>query len=305
MKWFEYNNFAIIGGTGTLGQALTSEILKSKPEAKILILSRDEQKQALMKRKFPTCRFKIADVRDSSSISPHIYKTDVVFHVAAMKHVDVVEENITQSIQTNVHGTTGTAGACVNNGVKHMVFSSTDKAVDPINVYGYTKALSEKILFQYNTMKYPTKFSVYRWGNVLGSQGSVIPYFIKTLLTEAKANLTHPDMTRYWIPIDWAVGYMLFTFPDAKPFQAMIPPTMKSAKVIDVIDTLAEMLGVRVYDVHISGIRPGEKIHEAMYSSFDPNSPLKGITSENAERYSKDELKALLLPFVERANEFI
>jgi FlaA1/EpsC-like NDP-sugar epimerase len=206
----------ILGGTGTLGQALVAQLLDTSPNCDITIVSRDEHKQAAMKKRYPQCRFVVGDIRDAGSVRQTFTGRDVVFHVAALKHVDILEACPMESIKTNVLATEQMARLAISQKVPRFVFSSTDKAVDPINTYGYSKALSEKLLWNFNREQSGTQFSVYRWGNVLGSQGSAIPFFIDTLIKESKVYLTDLEMTRYWIPIEWAVRYMLRTFPDAK-----------------------------------------------------------------------------------------
>lgn len=286
----------VIGGTGSLGRALLRMISDSLPLTKITVVSRDEHKQADLKRLFPKVDFHIADIRDQASLIPHVSGRDAVFHVAAMKHVDIIERNPAESIKTNIIGTMNVAHACEAGGVKFCIYSSTDKAVDPINTYGYCKALGEKYLFERNRAGSKTKFSVYRWGNVLGSNGSAIPFFIKTLKEEGRAYVTHQDMTRFWIPIDWAVLYMLRTFADASTTEAMIPPNLKAAPILNVIDTLADMLGIDHVELKFIGLRPGEKIHEAMFSQHSANF----LTSDRAPRFSDLELRGLLEPFIER-----
>lgn len=288
------NRITVLGGTGSLGQALIPELLIKFPNVELTIVSRDEHKQALMKRKFPALRYQIADIRDRSSIHSHISGRDVVFHVAALKHVDILESNPVESIKTNILATEILASLAVASGVSHFIFSSTDKAVDPINTYGYCKAVSEKILFDYNTKQNVTKFGVYRWGNVLGSQGSAIPFFAHTLKTEGRAYLTHRDMTRFWIPLEHAIRYMLRSFDFAKPDLAMVPPNMKAARVEDVIKCVAYLLAIPFPEIIETGRRPGEKIHEAMYSMHSADY----LTSQTSEQYSFDELVDLLLPVV-------
>jgi UDP-N-acetylglucosamine 4,6-dehydratase len=289
----------ILGGTGSLGKAITRSLQNAEPSSEITIVSRDEHKHAAMKREFPRCKFAIGDIRDISSIYPHIRGRDTVFHVAALKHVDLMEDAPLECIKTNVWGTENVANAAINCGVKHVIFSSTDKAVDPINTYGYSKALSEKLLYKFNREQTGTKFSVYRWGNVLGSNGSAVPYFAETLLKQSRAYITHPEMTRFWLPLEWAVHYMLRTYQDAYIDRAMIPPNMKAAYVKDVIEVVAEVLGVQIYTLTETGIRPGEKLHEVMTSMHGEFN----FSSDTAEKYSRQELRDLLSPIILQAVE--
>lgn len=284
----------ILGGTGTLGQALAARILEEVPRAQITIFSRDEHKQALMKRKFPKCSYVLGDIRDENSYHGLLVGRDIVFHVAALKHVDLLESAPMESIKTNVLATDSLARSAVEARVPHFVFSSTDKAVDPINTYGYSKALSEKILFHHNDFYNSTRFSVYRWGNVLGSQGSVIPYFVQTLLTEKKAYVTHEEMSRFWIPIEWAVDFMLQTYTTAHIDRAMVPRNMKTAKVTEIISAIATILDVKDYSLETIGFRKGEKMHEVMHSQHSSDF----LSSETHDRYELKELIEMLHPLV-------
>lgn len=290
-------NVLILGGTGTLGRALVEKIVLCYPETNITVLSRDEHKQAEMRRSWPRVRFVLGDIRDPSSLDRHFIGQHVVFHVAALKHVDILEENVGQCIETNVQGTINAAELASVCGVEHFIFSSTDKAIEPLNAYGMSKALAEKFLFSMNyepTNK--TKFSVYRWGNVLGSQGSVIPIFAKTLKATKTAYVTDERMTRFWLPIEWAVIYMLKSFEHAHTDQAMICPNMKSATIGDIISATAEVVGVREYTMKTIGLRPGEKIHENMI-------PMEfgGMTSDAAEKYTHAQLVEMIRPIVGEA----
>ncbi len=292
------SNVLILGGTGTLGRALVRTLSHEYPGINISVLSRDEHKQAHMRREFPKVRFIIGDIRDLDQ--RHFVKQDIVFHVAALKHVDGCEANVGECIKTNVLGTMNAADAAIAAGVRHFIFSSTDKAVDPINTYGYSKALSEKVLISYNKLNLGTKFSIYRWGNVLGSQGSVIPIFAETLRKERAAYITHQSMTRYWLPIDWAVRFMLRTFPDARTDRAMICPNMKSASVLNIVKAVASIVGVPQYRVAPTGVRPGEKIHEVMESQHAPTVTVP--SSDAADEYTEEELIEMLKPILQGAS---
>lgn len=284
----------ILGGTGSLGKALAPEIHHRWPNAEITIVSRDEHKHAAMKRTHPYCKFSVGDIRDSGQLRRHFEGRDIVFHVAALKHVDILENCPMESIKTNVLATEGLAALAERCQVPNFVFSSTDKAIDPINTYGYSKALSEKLLFDMNSKQKTTRFSVYRWGNVVGSQGSAIPYFAQTLQNEGRAYITDKEMTRFWITIEDAVRYMLRTFHEANTQSAMVPPIMKAAPVWRVIATIAEILDVKGYQLIETGMRPGEKIHEAMYSQHSR----QYVTSQTAQQYTTGELFDLLIPIV-------
>lgn len=278
----------IIGGTGTLGRELAKQLLWADHEAKITIFSRDELKQQEMRSAFPSLRFVIGDVRDREAVDRVVAGADTVFHVAALKHVDVCERNVQEAVKTNVIGTFNVADASVAAGVRHVVFSSTDKGVLPINAYGHTKALGERYLMQLNDAQETTKFSVFRWGNVIGSRGSVIHSFRQSLADAKTICLTHPDMTRFWIHIEDAVGFMLATYEKA-PLDRVMIPEMKASKVSRLAGAIAKASGVPKYKVDIVGIRPGEKIHEQLESNHD-----YCLRSDTAPQYSDDELFAMV-----------
>lgn len=281
----------VIGGTGSLG----TELLRQLSDHEVTSLSRDEQKQQAMKKIFPSVKFVLGDVRDKDSLSRHFIGKDVVFHVAALKHVDHIEENPIESVKTNILGSINVAEMAINHQVPNCIFSSTDKAVDAINVYGNCKAIAEKIFFDYNSTQDTTKFAVYRWGNVAASNGSAIPYFIDCLRSGRPVPVTDTKMTRFWITIQEAVKFMLGSYTDKlTQSMVMIPPLMKSAKVTDVIHCLADLLNVDCYDIKPIGIRRGEKMHECLSSMHSE----MHISSDNWVEYSKDELRQFLRPLV-------
>jgi UDP-N-acetylglucosamine 4,6-dehydratase len=272
----------IIGGTGTLGTCLTEKLLEAKHD--IVVFSRDELKQQEMKKRFPDVRYVLGDIRDKRSLVPVLQGADTVFHVAALKHVDVLEDNPTEAIKTNVLGTINVAEAAIESRVKHVVFSSTDKAVLPINVYGMTKAISERYLLSQNQKQALTKFAVYRWANVLGSRGSVVHFFAKTLKEQGAVNVTDSRMTRFWIHIEDAVEYMLSTYKKASTVEPMIPE-MKSASVMRLANAIAKSMGKERFTINFVGTRPGEKLHECILSSHD-----YCLRSDTADQYTDAEL---------------
>lgn len=280
-------SIVIVGGTGTLGKELAKQILWADPEAKITIFSRDELKQQEMRQTFPSLRYVIGDIRDRSSLDPVFQGVETVFLVAALKHVDVLENNPVEGIKTNILGTINVAEAAIAAGVKHVVFSSTDKAVLPINTYGHTKAIAERYLLGLNRFQAGTKFAVYRWANVLGSRGSVIHKFLGTLTESKTICITHPDMTRFWIHIEDAVGFMLCY--EMAPKDKVMIPQMKASKVLRLAEAVAKAKGVKKYRVEVIGIRAGEKIHEQLESNHD-----FCIRSDTAPQYSDEELLAMV-----------
>ncbi len=287
--------YLIIGGTGTLGRSMTKALLE-KSDARVRILSRDEQKQKQMQKEFNNDKrltFIIGDIRDRDSTFRNLAHCDVVFHFAALKHVDSMEENPEECIKTNVMGTINVADAAQSCKVKHVVFSSTDKAVDPINTYGYCKAISEKILFRRNELQDKTKFSVFRWGNVCASNGSVIPHFVDCMKNDIPVGITDERMTRFLIKIEDAVDFMLKNYVKAPLDEACIPP-MKSAPILLVVEALSDLLKKDKITWQNIGIRRGEKIHEAMQSIHSDNP----LTSDTSSKFTKRELKQLLRDFI-------
>lgn len=274
----------IIGGTGTLGQAL----LKRLDPARIVVMSRDELKQQQLKKSFPEVKTVLGDIRDRFAFGC-MEGMKTVYHVAALKHVDVLESNPSEAYQTNTVGTMNAAKAAQHYDVRVFNFTSTDKACLPVNAYGYSKAMAERFLLNENEAKpSSTKFKVFRWGNILGSRGSAIPYFAKSLREEKKVYLTDEKMTRFWMLIEDAVKFMT----DQLSYHSLSEvnyPSMKSATVLSVIRAVAEVLSIDKFETVRIGLRPGEKIHESMFFS-----PLKHINSETAERYSHQELVKLV-----------
>lgn len=281
--------YLIVGGTGTLGRALIRELLE-KPDSEIRCVSRCELKQKELKDEFKSSRLTcyLGDVKDISSLHRPMAGVDVVFHVAALKHVDTGEYNPEETIKTNVLGTINVADACEQAGVKYCVFSSTDKAVEPINLYGMTKAISEKVLLRRNRVQTKTQYAVYRWGNVTGSRGSAIPIFLQAIRSNKPIPITDFEMTRFWIRIEDAVSFMLKTYQTSDGLAVMIPP-IKAASVTTVVEVLAKLDGKNAVEFEKVGLRPGEKIHEALESGF---------YSDIAPQYTHDELELLLKDFV-------
>ncbi len=287
----------ILGGTGTLGQEIAHQLLNQGAEVKIY--SRDELKQKEMQRSFgfnPKLIFRLGDVRDEVSLRRVMYGADTVFHVAALKHVDSIEENPEESVKTNILGTIKVADSAETMGISHVIFSSTDKAVDPINVYGQSKAISERILLRRNDLQSFTKYSVYRWGNVVGSRGSVIPQFFAALKAGEQIKVTDKEMTRFWINIADAVGFMLSTYERCPRNQVCLPP-IKAASLVRVIKSLAKIGGVENYKLDVVGLRLGEKLHEVLVSQHSGFS----MESSTYDQYTDSELEALLIKALEAA----
>ena len=261
----------ITGGTGSLGKAITKYLCDKHSDIKRLVIySRDEQKQFQMSHDYPNDKFKfmryfIGDVRDLTRLRRAFEGVDYVIHAAAMKHVHIAEYNPTECISTNVNGAKNVIQASLDTKVSKVVALSTDKACAPVNLYGATKLTSDKLFVAANniTGENPIKFSVVRYGNVMGSNGSVIPYFQKMKKMKGELPITHPEMTRFNIPIQGGVDMIFHALNNAYGGEIFIPK-IPSYKILDV----AEAIGPNCKKTVI-GIRPGEKIHEEMITSSD------------------------------------
>jgi UDP-N-acetylglucosamine 4,6-dehydratase/5-epimerase len=260
----------ITGGTGSLGKALTCHIFKTYPDVKrLVIFSRDEQKQYQMgleypADKYPQIRFFIGDVRDYDRVKRAMKSIDYVIHAAAMKHVPIAEYNPSECVKTNITGAENVINACLETGVTRVVALSTDKAAAPVNLYGATKLASDKLFVAANNIRgwNDIVFSVVRYGNVMGSNGSVIPFFLKMKNTGVLP-ITEPTMTRFNISLQGGVDMVMHALEHAWGGEIFVPK-IPSYKIMDV----AEAIGPEC-EKKITGIRPGEKIHEEMITDSD------------------------------------
>ena len=271
MLYLKGKSILITGGTGSLGKALTSHILNKYPEVRRLIIySRDEQKQFQMAQeysaeKYPQIRYFIGDVRDRERLIRAFQDVDYVIHAAAMKHVHIAEYNPDECIKTNIGGAENVVDACFKTKVERVVALSTDKACAPINLYGATKLTSDKLFIAANNIKgeNPIRFSVVRYGNVMGSNGSVIPFFINKKKTENILPITDPNMTRFNISLQGGVDMVMHALEHAWGGELFVPK-IPSYKIMDVANAIGPDCKMPVV-----GIRPGEKVHEEMITSSD------------------------------------
>ena len=295
---FNNQTIFISGGTGSFGNQFVKKLIQSYRPKKIIIYSRDEYKQFLMQEQFPVSkypffRFFLGDVRDLERLKTAMNGVDYVIHAAALKQVPAAEYNPIEFVKTNIYGAENIIQASINQKVKKIIALSTDKAANPINLYGATKLASDKIITAANNIvgSQKTIFSVVRYGNVVGSRGSVVPYF-KELIDNKKNYLpiTHEDMTRFWITLDQAVDFVLMSFKRMIGGEIFVPK-IPSIKIVDLAKAMAPNLKTKIV-----GIRPGEKIHELMcpneyhHLTLEFKNHFKIIPSPNNDDKKKDFL---------------
>lgn len=254
----------VTGGTGSFGKRFVEHLLRDHEPAAVRIYSRDELKQHEMRQAVPDerLRFLIGDVRDLSRLRMALRGVDVIVHAAALKQVPACEYNPFEAVQTNIVGAENVVTAAIEHGIPRTVSLSTDKAVNPVNLYGATKLSAEKIVTQGNVYAGDSnvRFSTVRYGNVVGSRGSVIPLF-KRQATEGKLTITDTEMTRFWITLDEAVDFVIASLERMQGGEVFVP-RIPSMSVMDLAEALAP--GV---EQEIIGVRPGEKVHEILLTS--------------------------------------
>lgn len=260
----------ITGGTGSFGKKFILNAFEKYEPEKIIVYSRDEYKQFLMQKQFEEykdrLRFFIGDVRDKERLYRAFYDVDIVIHAAAMKQIPAAEYNPIEAIKTNIHGAENIINAAIDNNVKKIIALSTDKAVNPVNLYGATKLVSDKLFISGNAYvgEIDTCFSVVRYGNVSGSRGSVIPFFQSLIDNgENKIPITDPNMTRFWITLDESVDLVMRAISEANGGELFVRKC-PSFKVTDLAEAMVPDLKQEVV-----GIRPGEKLHEVMVTVED------------------------------------
>ena len=322
---FDGKNVLITGGTGSLGKALTKRLINTKAE-RIRIFSRDEEKQRQMQEELvdDRLRFLIGDIRERDRLSRALEGIHIVIHAAALKQVPAVEYNPFEAVKTNVYGTQNLINACLDTNVELALAVSTDKAVNPFNTYGATKLLMERLFVDANVLKgwRKIKFTCVRYGNVLGSRGSVLPTFVRQIKLGKKITLTDPSMTRFNMTMDEALDFIFRSLKNAKGGEVFVPK-LKAYRLGEMKDAIVELLDKKV-ETKVISVRPGEKYHECLISSDEirnsyenqddylifekktehycyPNEQgikktnLKGeYSSNNVELLSKDELKNIL-----------
>ena len=264
----------ITGGTGSFGTQYVRTILKNYRPRKLIIYSRDELKQFEMQHDFPqSCmRFFLGDVRDSERLIQATNGVDYVIHAAALKQVPAAEYNPMECIKTNIHGAQNVIQAALANNVEKVIALSTDKAANPINLYGATKLVSDKLFVAANNVAggHRTRFAAVRYGNVVGSRGSVVPFFKKQIADGCDfLPITDASMTRFWITLQQGVDFVLKNFARMQGGEIFVPK-IPSVKVVDLATAMAPRVPQRII-----GIRPGEKLHEVMCPADDSHLTLQ------------------------------
>jgi UDP-N-acetylglucosamine 4,6-dehydratase len=271
---FNGKSILITGGTGSFGRQYVSTILSRFTPRRVIVYSRDELKQYEMQQEFgnPSMRYFIGDVRDGPRLTQAMHDVDIVIHAAALKQVPAAEYNPMECIKTNIHGAENVIHSALQNDVDRVIALSTDKAANPINLYGATKLASDKLFVAANNMAggHPTRFSVVRYGNVVGSRGSVVPFF-KRLVQEGAKDLPITDsaMTRFWITLQQGVDFVIANLERMHGGEIFVP-RIPSVRIIDVAKALAPSLPTRIV-----GVRPGEKLHEIMCPGDDSHLTLE------------------------------
>jgi UDP-N-acetylglucosamine 4,6-dehydratase/5-epimerase len=276
-----YNDKSILitGGTGFFGRQAVKTLLTRYQPRRLVVYSRDEFKQYEMAREFDaSCmRYFIGDVRDRDRLVLAMFDIQIVIHAAALKHVDIAEYNPMECVKTNIHGTENVINAALENEVERVIALSTDKAVNPINLYGATKLAADKLIVAANNFagRHRTRFSVARYGNVVGSRGSVVPLFRKLIAGGAASlPITDPRMTRFWITPEEGVNFVLRSFTRMHGGEIFVPK-IPSIRIVDLATAMAPQL-----PQNITGIRPGEKLHEVLCPSDDAH-----LTLEFSDHY--------------------
>ena len=265
---FNGTRIFVSGATGSWGQTLITMLLKKYNVKEIICFSRGELQQVLMKRRFndPRLKFVIGDVRDYDAVKLATRNVDYIFHLAALKHVPVCEENVQETIKTNIDGTTNIVNAAIENRVRKVIDVSSDKAVEPINLYGMTKAVGEKIIVQANDLTDYSKFVCIRGGNVMGSSGSVIPFFIEQIKSGGPITLTDHDMTRFFLTLEEAIQLLFKASIDSIGGETFVM-NMPACYIKDLAQVLMDVYGQ--VEIKETGMRPGEKLDEMLISHHE------------------------------------
>ncbi len=265
---FKDRRILVTGGTGSWGYELIRQLLPMDP-AEVIVFSRNESSQVAMTRAFedPRLTFRIGDVRDREALSKACKGVDILFHLAALKHVPVCEDQPYEALKTNVIGTQNVIEAAIENKIERVINISTDKAANPSNFYGMTKAIGEKLIVYANLLDSETKFVCVRGGNVLGTNGSVVHLFMNQIKHKQQIGLTDRQMTRFFMTLEDAIR-LLFKATAQSIGGEIFVMTMPTCRIVDLAEVLMDALGRKVEMVE-TGIRPGEKIHEILLTEYE------------------------------------
>ncbi|WP_010529272.1 polysaccharide biosynthesis protein [Lentibacillus jeotgali] len=283
---FQNKTILITGGTGSWGHELVKKLLPFQPK-EIRIFSRNEFAQVKMKRAFlddSYIKFVIGDVRDFEAVNEAAMNVDYIFHLSALKHVPICEDQPSEALKTNVYGTENIIKASLNQNVKKVIDVSTDKAVEPINFYGLTKAIGEKLIIQANQLSNHTRFVCIRGGNVIGTNGSVIPFFKEQMTSHHTVPLTSKEMTRFFLTVSQAIDLLLYASEQAIGGEIFVMK-MKACRIVDLVEVLERHFATKDVAINEFGIRPGEKLHEVLVSN-----------AESRNTYKFDENYYVILP---------
>ncbi len=322
---FNNKKVLITGGTGSWANELVKQLLESYSPTEIRLYSRGEQKQVEMKHRFggnPILKFVVGDVRDSDRLEMASKDINYIFHTAALKHVPVCEENPWEAVLTNIQGTKNVTDAAIKNKVAKVILISSDKAVDPLNLYGTTKQCAEKLIIAANNLSKSTRFVCVRGGNVLGTAGSVVPLFREQIRKNNEITLTDDRMTRFYLTLKQAIHLVFKSIENSIGGEVFVL-NMPATKITDMAKVMISNLGDSTTKIRRIGVRPGEKMHEVLISRYEsertleegsyfiilPNIPIDGIaekyslgkkvsfeefTSENTRQLLKDDVQKML-----------
>ncbi len=274
MSVLDGSSILITGGTGSFGKAFLRNVLAESTPARVVVFSRDELKQYELRRELgddPRLRWFIGDIRDRHRLTRAMHGIDFVVHAAALKQVDTAEYNPSEFIATNITGSQHVVDAAIEAGVQKVIALSTDKASSPINLYGATKLVADKLFISANhyAAGHPTRFAVVRYGNVMGSRGSVVPLFQRLAAEGRSLPITDKRMTRFWITLEQAVQFVLNSFEQMQGGELFVP-RIPSMRIVDLVEAVAPEA-----TTHEIGIRPGEKLHEEMIAPDDSRRTLR------------------------------
>ena len=266
----------LTGGSGTLGKAVIRRAHSEGWPCEITVFSRDPMKQFPIKKEYPNVSFVIGDITDFVTLKNAIAGHDIVLHLAAQKHIPTGEFNVMQTIDVNLMGSINVAQACIENLVKKVVGISTDKVVHAVNTYGATKYLMEKVFQEYGTMQDITKFNLVRYGNVLGSTGSVIQVWRKMEEETGKIKITDPNMSRFWLTVDDAVDIILLSLETPIPSGSIIIPKCSATT----LGALGNFTLLDDTEIDYIGMRPGEKRHEELLGKEESRFAAENMTGD-------------------------